>query len=134
MNYEAMLSRVYQNLPATSKENVRFEIPSPETMIQGTKTIIKNFSTIVKAIKREEKHVFKYITKETASAGAVADGRLYLNGRFNSMQVNRFFSNYLNQFVYCPICKKPDTHVAERSGIRQLKCEACGALSSVAGL
>lgn len=134
LGYDDMLDRLYKGLPEKGTETGRFEVPAPDSMIQGSKTIIKNFSAIVKAIKRDEKHLFKYVTKETASAGAVADGRLYLNGRFGYAQVNRFFSNYLNQFVYCPICKKPDTHVIERQNVRQLKCEACGAVSSVAGL
>ena len=133
-SYEHMLGKLYKALPEKGTQTERFEVPNPDSMIQGSKTIIKNFSAIVKAIKRDEKHLFKYVTKETASAGAVADGRLYLNGKFGYMQVNRFFQNYLNQFVYCPVCKKPDTHVMERQGVRQLKCEACGAVSSVAGL
>jgi len=130
-----MLERLYAGLPEKSKKHERFEMPTGESFIQGNKTIVKNFSQILKAINRESKHMLKFFAKETATAAAIDDSnRLVLSGKFNYEQVNRLISSYITQFILCPECKRPDTKVVEKQGIRMLKCEACGAISSVKGL
>lgn len=134
MEYEKMLDRLYLILPKQSLAKERFELPLIESFIQGPKTQIKNFSAILKIIRRDEKHLFKYIGKEFGTAAFVEEGRLILNGKFSQIQTQKLFDDYIKQFILCPECKKPDTHVEERQGVRMLKCEACGAISSVKGL
>jgi translation initiation factor 2 subunit 2 len=134
MEYEKMLDRIYAGLPKRTLSKERFEMPRAESLVQGKKTIIKNFSAIAKTIKRDEKHMFKFITKESASAGATEEGRLILNGKFSETQINELIKNYITQFVLCPECKKPDTQIKVMRGVKVLKCEACGAISSVKGL
>lgn len=135
MKYEEMLDQLYKALPEKTKKHERFEMPQAEALIQGSKTIVKNFGAILKIIKRDEKHLFKFLAKETATAASVDDaGRLILTGKFSHEQVNKLLQTYINQFVLCPECRRPDTHVMEKQGIRMMKCEACGALSSVKGL
>lgn len=134
MEYKEMLDKLYDSLPKHSLSRERFEMPKAESFIQGTKTIVKNFSAILKKINRDEKHLFKYITKETATAATLSEGRMILNGKFSPEQVNRLLENYIKQFVMCPECKRPDTIVAEKQGVKMLHCEACGAVSSVKGL
>ncbi len=130
-----MLDRLYLSLPERSKKHERFEMPEAESFIQGNKTIVKNFSAITKSIGRNQKHFLKYITKETATAAALDEnGRLVLNRKFRREQLNDLVKSYISQFLLCPECKRPDTKVVEKQGIRMLKCEACGALSSVKGL
>jgi translation initiation factor 2 subunit 2 len=135
MRYEEMLDRLYSALPEKTKRQERFEMPKAESLIQGNKTIVKNFSAILKIINRNEKHLFKFLAKETATAASVDDsGRLILTGKFSQEQVNSLLQSYIKQFVLCPECKRPDTNVIEKQGIKMLKCEACGALSAVKGL
>ena len=135
MEYEKMLDGLYAGLPAETKRHERFEMPQAESFIQGNKTFVKNFGFILKVINRDRKHLFKFLAKETATSAAIDDsGRLVLNGKFGREQVNKLVSDYINLFVLCPECKKPDTKVIEKQGVRMLKCEACGAISSVKGL
>ena len=135
MQYEEMLDRLYASLPEKTKKHERFEMPEADSFLQGSKTFVKNFSAILKLINRDERHLFKFLTKETATAASVDDsGRLILNGKFSQQQVSDLLRNYISQFVLCPVCKRPDTRVEERQGVKMLKCEACGALSSVKGL
>ena len=129
MEYGKMLDRAYEKLPEKSKERVRFEMPSPESHIQGNKTLVKNFGQIVNAVKRDPKHVLKFITKETGTSATVTEGRLLLNTRFSQEQVRKFFEAYMKRHVLCGECGKPDTRFEERSGARMLKCEACGAVA-----
>ncbi len=135
MQYEKMVDRLYDALPERTKKHERFEMPEAVSFIQGTKTVVKNFSAILKVVSRTEKHLFKFLTKETATAASVDEsGRLILNGKFSQQQVNDLVKSYVKQFVLCPECDRPDTKVVEKQGIKMLKCEACGAISSVKGL
>jgi translation initiation factor 2 subunit 2 len=134
MEYEKMLDRLYMSLPKHTLSKERFELPKIDSMIQGNKTIVKNFSQIAKTVKRDEKHLFKFITKEVATAATIEEGRLILNGKFDEKQINNLFQNYFKQFVLCHECKKPDTKIIEHQRVKVLKCEACGAISPVKSL
>jgi len=135
MEYEKMLDRLYASLPERTKKHERFEMPQADSFMQGNKTIVKNFAAILKIINRDSKHLFKFLAKETASAAFIDDNnRLVLNGKFGREQVNKLIEGYISQFILCPECKRPDTKVIEKQGVRMLKCEACGAISSVKGL
>jgi len=130
-----MLEGLYASLPESTKKHERFIMPEAESFFQGHKTIVRNFASILKVINRDRKHLFKFLAKETATSAAIDDsGRLVLNGKFNREQVNRLVRSYITRFVLCPECKRPDTKTVERQGVRMLKCEACGAISSVKGL
>ncbi len=129
MDYEKMLGRLYMSLPEKTVSKERFELPVIDSSVQGKKTIIRNFSQALKALKRNEKHFYKYLTKETATAAAIEEGKLNMTGKFYPDQLNKLFTNYINEYVLCHECKKPDTEIVERSGIKLLKCTACGALS-----
>ena len=127
--YEQLLDRAFAQLPDLAAEKSDFKIPEVDSIIQGSKTIVRNFSQALKTVKRAEKHFYKYLTKETATAAAIEDGKLNMTGKFYPDQLNKLFTNYLNEYVLCHECKKPDTEIVERSGIKLLKCKACGALS-----
>lgn len=130
-----MVDRLYTALPEKTKKHERFQMPEADSFQQGNKTLIKNFSQIVKTTNRDGKHMIKFLAKETATSTSMDDlGRLVLVGKFNSMQVNKLVNSYITQFILCPECKRPDTKITEKQGVRMLKCEACGAISSVKGL
>ncbi len=134
MEYSEMLERAYSSLPEKTLTRERFEVPRLESFIQGNKTIVKNLGSVLKLIKRDEKHVLKFLAKETATSANMEEGRLILNGKFSEQQVNDLFNNYMNNYVLCRECKKPDTHFTEKQGVKMLKCEACGAVSPTKGL
>jgi len=135
MDYEKMLDRLYDGLPESSKKHDRFVMPEADSFMQGNKTIVKNFSALIKVINRDQKHFFRFIAKETATSASIDESnRLVLNGKFSREQVNKLIAAYINQFLLCPECRRPDTKVVEKQGVRMLKCEACGAISSVKGL
>ena len=135
MEYEKMLDRLYASLPEKTKKHERFQLPVADSFQQGSKTIVKNFSQILKAVNRDSKHICKFLAKETATSASIDDaGRLVLAGKFSGMQINDLINGYTDQFVLCPECKKPDTKVMERQGVKVLKCEACGAIRSIKGL
>lgn len=133
-DYENMLERAYKNLPEKTKERVRFEMPRPDSYIQGNKTLVRNFNQIVNAIHREQKHVLKFMTKETATSATVGEGKLVLNSKFSQMEIEKMFNAYMKRYVLCSECGKPDTKFIDHQGIKTIKCEACGAVAPLAKL
>ncbi len=131
MEYEKMLDRLYLSLPQEALNKERFEIPRVDSFVEGTKTIIRNFMTLTKTVRRNDKELYKYLTKEFAVPATINGERLILNGRFYGNQIQNAFDGYVTQFVLCHECKKPDTHYVDQSGVRVLKCEACGAISAI---
>jgi len=130
-DYEKMLDRLYLSLPEQALKRERFEMPTAESMIQGNKTIIKNLGAILKLIHRDEKHLLKFISKETATSSTISEGRLILIGKFSEKQVNDMIQNYTKQYVLCHECLRPDTKFIERQGVKAMKCEACGAITPI---
>lgn len=131
MEYEKMLDRAYMSLPEAAKKLERFEMPKVESIIQGTKTIFKNFGQILKTIRREEKEVFKFITKELAAAAVIEDGKVVFNGKFASEKIQSLIDAFIKEYVLCHECNRPDTNYEMHQGVRMLKCTACGALSAL---
>jgi translation initiation factor 2 subunit 2 len=134
MDYEKMLDRAYLSVPKKALEHERFEIPRADSMIQGSKTIVRGFNNLLKDMRREEKHFLKYLTKETATSVTKGNNQIIINGKVNAYNLNKIIESYFKQFVLCPECGKPDTSIISQSGTKMMKCEACGAINPVRGL
>ena len=126
--YEKLLDRAFSELSTLSVENVDFKMPIPDSMIQGAKTIIKNFSQIVDVARRDKAEIAKYLTKELAAPVIVEDSRLIISAKISSDVLNAKFKKYFETYIICKECHKPDTNVVSASrGFITLVCEACGA-------
>ncbi|MBI2578241.1 MAG: translation initiation factor IF-2 subunit beta [Candidatus Aenigmarchaeota archaeon] len=126
MDYKELLKKARANLPV-KKGDARFEMPRASVLITGRLTTVKNFSDLAKILRRDAKHVSKYLFKELAVPGDIKGGELVLQGKFSSSVINGKIENYAEEFVYCHECGKPDTVVVKTDRIEQIKCEACGA-------
>jgi translation initiation factor 2 subunit 2 len=130
-SYEQLLDKAYSELPEVSEETVRFEIPTVKGGMQGNRTVISNLSQIAAALRRPEAHLYKFFLRELATTGDQKKGQTVFVGRFRSAFLNAKIEKYVNEFVYCKQCKKPDTHLTKEQGVTLLVCEACGAKSTV---
>ena len=130
MTYEQMLDKLYKEVKPIEKGE-RFEIPKVKGHIEGTKTIITNFSQICDIIRRDKQHVLKYLFKELATPGIIDGERLILNRKLSSALMNEKIESYVREFVICPECKKPDTELKKEDRVMFLHCLACGAKHSV---
>lgn len=127
MEYDELLKRAKKLLPEKSEEHKRFEVPKVRGRIQGKKTIVSNIKSISDFIARPETMLFKFLLKELATKG-VKEGNFYtFNGRFNSTLINERIQKFVNEFVNCRECKKPDTKLSKQDRVIFLKCMACGA-------
>jgi len=130
-DYDELLERAYKELPEVSEEVVRFEIPTVKGGMQGNKTIITNLSQIAAALRRPEAHLYKFLLRELATTGDQRKGQTIFVGKFRSTFLNAKIEKYVNEFIYCRQCKKPDTHLSKEQGVTLLVCEACGAKTTV---
>ncbi len=129
--YEELLNKAYSTLPTRAVATERFEAPVIESFMQGNKTIIKNFELIVSKLRREPALLIKYLSRELAVPATIDGNRLVLHGKFYDRILNEKLTNFINMYVLCKECKKPDTKLTEFEGVKMLVCEACGARGPV---
>ena len=129
LDYERMLDEAYKALPPSVFKRERFEVPKPLVTISGSRTILHNFKEICDVVNREPEHVLKYLSKELATAATAEGGRVIFQGRFEAEALERLIRRYVNEYVICPICKRPDTKIVKEKRLYFLQCEACGARS-----
>ena len=131
-DYEGMLAEARKIVPERTGQDVKFECPKPDVMIQGNKTTIRNFWELCDCIKRDPAHIIKYLTRELAtSANLVENHRLLLTGKFAFPVVNQKINDYVARFVICPACKRHETELRREGRTQVMKCNACGSISSV---
>ncbi len=111
----------------------RFVIPEALVLVEGNKTIIKNFKGIVEKFERDPKHFFKFLVNEIGTAGNVDEqaGRAILTGTFSKKIITDTVENYAKEFLLCKTCGKPDTVIDKQGRQNVLVCHACGARHSV---
>lgn len=129
--YEQLLERAYKSIKTVEGKSERFEIPKAIGQVEGNTTVITNLTAIASYIRRPAEHVAKFLIKELAIPGAFEKERLVLKTRLNSARVNEKIILYVNDFVICTECKKPDTEVVAEKGIKFKHCLACGAKTPI---
>ncbi len=125
MSYEELLNEAYENVEATT-ECGRFEILKVKGHHEGIRTIISNFIQVATCIRRKPEHLLKYLSKELASSGEIKGDRLILSRKLRSKDINDKIEKYVNGYVLCHKCKKPDTELDEEGVKLFVKCLACG--------
>jgi len=130
-SYEEMLKEAREKLPKDIVKKRRLEIPKPKVLIQGNQTFITNFDEITNVLRRDPKHLSKFLFRELATPGHAAGGRLTLQGKVYSNLIEKKINSYVKEFVYCKECDRPDTKLVKEDRITFLVCEACGARQAV---
>jgi len=125
-DYDTLLDRAYEQMPEETKKTSRFEMPQVDVFFEGNKTILRNFVPIAKQLRREEAHLQKFLTKELGAYAIVSGDRLILNKKLFGKKIGDAVKRYVEEYVLCPTCGKPDTRFATLEGVKILKCEACG--------
>jgi len=112
MDYKEMLKRARSQLPS--------EI-----------LVIHNFKEVCDTLNRNPNHLLKFLSKELATAGTLQGARAMFQGRFTRQTIDRLIKRYVDEFVVCPVCKRPDTKIVKERRFYFILCEACGARSSI---
>ena len=130
-NYDDLLKRACEQMPEVSAKKERLELPRIMIQTVGMRTIISNFKEIAAALDRDPQHVIKFLTREMATAATFHDSRAIFQGKFRSDSFERLIQRYLEGYVTCPVCKRPDTRIVKEKRLSFIVCNACGAKSSV---
>ena len=130
-NYEELLKKARSQIPEVSSKRERLELPRLHHSVIGMRTIIYNFKEIADLLNRDPQHILKFLSKETATAATLQESRAIFKGKFSQDTLQRLLQRYLEAFVVCPVCKRPDTKVVKEKRLSFLICEACGAKSSI---
>jgi len=125
--YEQMLEEATKKISKIMTKESRLEIPTPNVTIQGNRTFIINFTEIANGIRRNPKHLAKFLFRELAKPGHLDSNRLIFQGKVITSLVQSKIDYYIKEFVICKECNRPDTHFEKEDRIRFIKCEACGA-------
>ena len=130
-DYNELLKRGCSQIPAVSLKRERLELPTLYVNNVGMRTIISNFKDVAAAFDRDPQHILKFLTREMATAATYHEGRAIFQGKFRRDSFERLLQRYMDSFVTCPVCKRPDTKVVKEKRFTFLVCNACGARSSV---
>jgi translation initiation factor 2 subunit 2 len=133
MDYETLLHRARDKIPPEVFEQPRFKIPKVDSIIQGARTVIRNFKDIADVLRRDPNHLLRYLAHELATAGELHGRQAIFNGRFLFQVLEELVERYANEYVLCPICNRPDTEIKREERLIMLVCSACGGRTPLKG-
>ena len=124
--YEALLKKAYANVTVQSESTERFTVPEAKVYIEGKTTIFENFAEIADTVRRDQDHLMKFLLGELGTAGKIDGSRAIFNGKFEQALINGLIKSYVEDYVICSECGKPDTRLVKDGRILLLRCDACG--------
>jgi len=130
MNYEELLEEAFKKIVKRETKD-RFQIPQIEGEMQGTKFIVRNFKKIADYLKRDPKHLAKYLMLSLATPGIIEGETLALNTKVRRDVVQQKLEEYIKKYVFCKVCGEPDTKLIKEDRIYFIQCDACGARYAV---
>jgi len=130
-SYEDLLARARAGTDNEAKKSgaLRLELPEPDVIWVGNKTIFRNYAEFPKLIRRDSSRVLMYLAKELATAASIDGDRAIFIGRKDRDSFSQLLQRYVKEGVLCPVCGSPDTHLDRDKRMWFMVCEACGARS-----
>jgi len=126
-DYSALLKRARAKVPATVGTGERFVMPTAEVLQEGKTTVVRNMADVLDRLNRPSDHLVPILLRELGTAGSYEDGRLVLQGKVSEDNLNARLTKYVETYVICGECGRPDTHLQKDERTTIVKCDACGA-------
>ena len=101
---------------------------------KGKKNFFKKFQRTVNNNKKTGSHVLKFFTNEIGTSGSVEGNRAIFQGKHSKTQLTKLLERYVNDYLLCPECSKPETHFITQNRVELMKCDACGSRSAIRSL
>jgi translation initiation factor 2 subunit 2 len=127
-DYSNLLKKVRDNIKDQSVSDDRFNLPTAEIFYEGNTSVIKNFDKISDAINREADEILKYLLGGLGTAGERSGSRVIFQGKIRAESIQSKLKDYIDTYVICSECGKPDTHLVKRVRNIMVRCDACGAI------
>jgi translation initiation factor 2 subunit 2 len=127
-NYNELLKKAKDSIETNRVSDDRFKLPEAEIFYEGNTSVIKNFDKISDAVNREPDQILKYLLGGLGTAGERDGGRVVFQGKIPANSIQEKLKDYINIFVMCSECGKPDTHLVKKGRTTMVRCDACGAI------
>ncbi|QSZ68405.1 translation initiation factor IF-2 subunit beta [Methanofollis aquaemaris] len=124
--YEELLKKAYANITEIGDNSERFHIPDAKVYLEGKTTVIENFTDIASYIRREPDQLMKALVGELGTAGKIEGTRAVFNGKFDETMITSAIKKYVEDYVICSECGRPDTRLVKDGRVLLLRCDACG--------
>ena len=130
-DYRKLLKNVLEDTSAKRVVEDRFKLPKIEIFYEGNTTVIKNFDKISDAVNRDPQLILKFLLGGVGTAGEMEGGRVVFQGKILAKQIQDKLKEYIDTYVMCSECNRPDTHLVKQGRNLLIRCDACGAFRSV---
>ena len=130
-DYNKLLKRVIEASPKKEVVEDRFKLPKAEIFYEGNSTVIKNFDKISDAVNRSADLILKFLLGGLGTAGELDGPRIVFQGKIPARDIQEKLKDYIDTYVMCSECNKPDTHLVKQGRTMLIRCDACGAFRSV---
>jgi len=132
LSYHELLRRLRTKMGTQVKASgSRLELPEPQVIWVGNRTILRNFAEYPKLFRRDAEKLLMFLAKELATAASIEGERAIFMGRKDKQSFTVLLNRYMRDYVLCPVCGSPDTRIEKVKRLQFLLCEACGAKSSL---
>ena len=126
-DYSSLVDRAYGALPEKTAEHERFQVPELDILVEGNTTVIRNFADICDSVNRDLEQVIAYLLRELGTAGNLDGKRAMLKGKATTTLIKERIKEYIDLYVLCGECGRPDTRIVKDGRTSLLECDACGA-------
>ncbi|XP_049850708.1 eukaryotic translation initiation factor 5-like [Schistocerca gregaria] len=126
------------NIPrSVVDEFYRYKMPALKAKVEGrgngVKTRIENMMEIAAALNRPPSYTTKFLGYELGTQTSIVPKRntFLVNGRHDQEFLARLLDDFIDKFLLCKRCGNPETAMEVKNNQIDLRCLACGELSSV---
>ncbi|MCD6461376.1 MAG: translation initiation factor IF-2 subunit beta, partial [Thermoplasmata archaeon] len=126
-DYESLVERAKSKLPEEISKHERFVVPRADVLVEGKTTVLRNFGEIVGVLNRDPGDVYQYLLREMGTAGTLQGQRIVFKKRISGEQIDDKLREYVEEYVLCAECGRPDTRLEKEGRVLMLACDACGA-------
>ena len=132
-DYDSLLERARSQVPedAFNKSGERFKVPDVRLVVQGNRSLWQNFQDIINVLNRPGREVIKFVSGQLGTAGSIEGGNAIFNGKFTIENVKDVLNRYIDSYVICPVCTRPDTEIKKIGKGYYMVCSACGAQTAI---
>ena len=113
-DYKDLLKKVQDNIATKPVSDDRFKLPKAEIFYEGNTSVIKNFDRISDAVNRDPEEILKYLLGGLGTAGERSGSRVIFQGKIPADSIQTKLKDYIENYVICSECGKPDTHLVKR--------------------
>jgi translation initiation factor 2 subunit 2 len=134
IDYQNLLKRVHSVTSTKRIEDDRFKVPKVDVFYEGNTTVLKNFDKIIDVLNRDADHFLKFLLGSVGTAGEISSGRVIFQGKIPMKTLQDRLDEYVNTYVICSECNRPDTHLMKKDRTLLIRCDACGAFRSIGSM